>query len=87
MKIKDFLTFRCMLIPVIVQILFWLSIAVCVVLGIFSMFIHAIWSGLSLIIVGPLLVRLVCEYVIVQFKINDSLREIREEMVSKNIFK
>ncbi len=82
----DFLAFRKMITPVVVQILFWLGVLGCVVTGV------AILSGSSslaaaspvspqilgvlVLVVGPLLIRFYCELLIVLFRIFDSLRAI-----------
>lgn len=83
MKIIEFLLFRRMLIPIIVQLLFWLGTAVCIGVGVFGLLHQAAVTGIGLMIFGPLFIRLGCEYIIVLFRMNDTLTEIRNEMVSK----
>jgi uncharacterized protein DUF4282 len=82
----DFLAFRKMITPVVVQIIFWLGILGCVgtalaILGGSSSLAAA--SPVSpkivavlLLIVGPLLIRFYCELLIVLFRMYDSLRVI-----------
>jgi hypothetical protein len=82
----DFLAFRKMISPVVVQIIFWLGILGCVgtaltILGGSSSLAAA--SPVSpkivavlLLIVGPLLIRFYCELLIVLFRMYDSLRVI-----------
>jgi hypothetical protein len=87
----DFLTFRKMLIPILIQAIFWVGTIACVVVGL------AVTAGSSapaeltkhigisggpvlggaIILLGPLTLRLYCELFIVMFRINDTLTEIR----------
>ena len=76
--LKDFLLFKRMLIPYLIQILFWLGVIGAVVAGIFNLFHGLIWQGLITIFIGPLVLRLVAEYIIVLFRINETLLDIKE---------
>jgi len=75
---NDFLTFRKMITPIIIQIIFWLGVVVCVLGGLGILFSgdSEYLSGIVVIIFGPFVVRIFCELLIVLFKILDSLREI-----------
>jgi len=73
---SDFFSFRQMDTPVIIQVLFWLGIAVSVIGGLAAIASDAPVLGLTWILVGPLIVRVYCELLIVVFKIHDSLRAI-----------
>lgn len=84
----DFLAFRKMITPIVVQILFWLGVIACALVA------YAIMSGSSpyaaaspvdpkllglvVLIVGPLLIRFYCELLIVLFRMYDSLRVIEQ---------
>ena len=74
---KDFFLFRRMLIPYLVQVVFWLGVLACIGLGISDFFSGDIIRGLGTLIIGPILVRMACEYVVVLFRINDTLTEIK----------
>jgi hypothetical protein len=76
-KVKDFLFFRRMLTPLIIQIIFWVGAVVAFVGGIVAMFTTGFLYGLLTAILGPILVRIWTELIIVLFKINDSLSDIR----------
>ena len=77
-KMKDFLTFKTMITPMIIQILFWIGVAVTVIGGFVSMFSYGgFWRGLLMVLLGPVFVRLFTELLIVTFSINDSLRIIK----------
>jgi hypothetical protein len=72
---SDFFSFRQMVTPVIIQVLFWLGVAVSVVAGLFALGESPL-GGLLLIVLGPLVVRIYCELLIVLFRIHDSLRAV-----------
>ena len=73
----DFLSFRKMITPVIIQLVFWAGIAACVIGGLVLLAGGAGLRGAGAILLGPLVVRVWCETVIVMFKINDALQDIR----------
>ncbi len=83
---RDFLTFRTMLTPIIIQVVFWVGSTIAVLVGLFFLLEGAraqygggpfvLW-GLLLLLFGPLLTRLYCEILIVFFRINDTLTEIK----------
>jgi hypothetical protein len=74
---KDVLLFKRMLIPYIIPIIFWLALLACLLLAVVDLYRGLIMQGVGMIIIGPILIRAVCEYMIVLFKINDSLTEIK----------
>lgn len=76
---KDFLLFRRMLSPIVIQILFWLGVLVCLFVGVFGLFHQSVMQGLCVLIVGPLVLRVIAEYLIVQFKMNEALQEMRHK--------
>ncbi len=77
-SIKEFFSFKRMLIPTLVRFIFWIGVAAAILLAIFN-FTQKEWlPGLILLILGPLFVRMVCEYVIVLFTINDTLTDIKD---------
>ena len=85
---KDFLTFRRMVVPAVVKIFFWVGVAACLIIGIAVMIMgkwfpqpsQAILGGLLIILFGPLMVRLACEGIIIIFRIHDTLTEIKPLM-------
>ena len=89
---NDFLKFRKMITPFVVQILFWVGVAFCVLIG-FAMIATAgngyntfweILTGLLVIILGPLVVRVYCELIVIFFRMNENLTEIKEKLSVKN---
>jgi len=77
---KDFLTFRKMLMPILIQVLFWIGVVAVVIGGIYMMTQkNGVPSGLATLILGPIGVRLYAELLIVIFKINDTLIEVKKD--------
>jgi len=75
--VKEFLSFHTMLTPIIIQIIFWVGVAGCVIAGIIMITVGKA-QGLLIILLGPVAVRLYCEILIIFFRINDTLAEIKE---------
>jgi predicted Zn finger-like uncharacterized protein len=91
----DYLTFRKMIVPVVIQIIFW--VLVLVVLG-----MATVGAALSLasgqkegaligiglaVVLAPLyilLIRMYCEVLIVIFRMNDTLSEIRDALTRRD---
>lgn len=76
MAIKDFFSFRRMLTPLIIQVLFWIGLGFCVIAGLITLFTGHILMGLETLIFGPLLIRIACELVILFFRMNETLTDI-----------
>ena len=84
---SDFWAFRKMVTPVIIEILFWVGVIVCIIAGfiligagIKTNETQSVLSGVLLIILGPLGVRVYCEILIVFFRINETLTEIKHAL-------
>lgn len=74
---KDFLCFRTMITPVIVQVLFWLAVLFSMIIAIFN-FVHTKYLyGVEIIIFGPLFARIAAELIMIFFRMNDSLTKIK----------
>jgi len=76
----DVLTFRYMITPVAIQVIFWIGVAVSLITAITLISQGRIIHGVVTIIFGPVLVRIYCEILIVIFRVYDALREIRDEL-------
>ncbi|MCF8111960.1 MAG: DUF4282 domain-containing protein [Desulfobacteraceae bacterium] len=87
----DFLTFRKMITPVLIQIFFWIGVIACVAIGIINLTeayneYAGRWNefrviiGLAYIILGPLFLRIYCEFIILFFRMNETLTEIKNKM-------
>ena len=85
----DYLTFRKMITPIIIQILFWIGAVGALLWSLFLIFSGATTSygggrlvliGLITLFLGPLIVRIYCELLILLFRINDTLNEIKDSL-------
>ncbi len=87
---RDFWAFRTMVTPVIIQIIFWIGTLICLIVGAGMIIMGAsghqsgmgsyLWKGVALFIFGPLAVRVNCEILIVFFRINETLTEIKHAL-------
>lgn len=81
----NFLTFDEMATPKIITLVYWLLLASVVLWGLKTMFggygfsFGAIFQGLLTIVFGALAVRIWCELLIVLFKMNEALQELRKK--------
>jgi hypothetical protein len=80
----DFLIFRRMLTPILIQIFFWFCVIVCIVGGIYNFMHHAFVHGLQILILGPILVRVLCEFWILFFKIHQTLTELKNTVQERS---
>ncbi len=86
---KEFFEFRKLITPAVIKVVFMLGIVLSLFTGALDIKagINAIdfggsaliFSGLLKIFFGPVIVRVFCEIIVVLFKINDNLTEIRRE--------
>lgn len=81
---KDFLSFEKLLTPKVIMVLYWLLMLGVVVTGITSMFamgfsFGSFFRGVFFIAIGLLGVRIYCELMIVLFKMNEALQDIRNK--------
>ncbi|MFZ5642090.1 MAG: DUF4282 domain-containing protein [Bacillota bacterium] len=90
---SDFLSFRKMITPVFIQIIFWISVMICVISGLVMIVTGAgaryggggqVLSGLITIFIGPLFVRVYCEILILFFRMNETLTDIKNEIMKRH---
>jgi hypothetical protein len=87
MDFTDFLSFRNMVTPLIIQVIYFIALAVNALLAIvtffrgmfygFSGFLIGAIVALIMLLVGSLVIRVYCELLILAFKIYDELKAIR----------
>jgi hypothetical protein len=87
--LADFLSFRRMITPTIVQIIFWVGTALSLLVGGFMIAVSATGAnatsiigviyGLVILLLGPLVTRIQCELLIVFFRMHETLVEIKEK--------
>ncbi len=73
----DYLTFRRMITPVFIQIIFWIAVLAIVIAGIIQIANGKAAAGVLILLLGPLGARIYAEILIVIFRMNDSLLDIR----------
>jgi hypothetical protein len=69
-----------MLMPIVIQILFWIGVASVVIAGVIVLVNgkgNDRYGGLAMIVLGPLGVRFYAEMLIVIFRMNDTLTDIK----------
>jgi hypothetical protein len=83
---NDYLKFIKMITPVIIQVLFWVFAALCVIVGLIVFIGGALHnslggavSGILFIILGPVLVRIYAELLLVIFKIHEAVQTIAQK--------
>ena len=72
-----------MLFPKVVIVIFWVAIAMTLLTAISDLIHGMILQGLFVFFFGPIFVRLICEFFVVFFSINDTLTDIRHLMAEK----
>lgn len=90
---NDFLNFNKMLTPVIIKVVFWIGIGFSVLVGLMTIISglsyygsgFEVLFGLIIIVVGPLIVRIYCELLIIAFKMHESLQEINNKLNDQSI--
>ncbi|KRG83633.1 hypothetical protein ABB34_11485 [Stenotrophomonas daejeonensis] len=92
MNVRELLFFDSMVTPKIITFIYWLLLAAAVLGGLstvvtaFGMFRYNGWAGFGMLVVSPFVVilgvlvaRIYCEIMIVLFKINEALQDIRRK--------
>jgi hypothetical protein len=96
---RAYLSFKKMLTPILIQVIFWIGSLVSVGIGALTIFnpsmiplegfgyerpevgtVAGAVAGIFFMVVGPIVIRLACEGMIVVFSINDTLTEIRKSL-------
>ena len=83
---RDFLLFKKMITPVIIMILFWVGVAICIISSIAMMAkgngVQAV-MGFMVLVLGPVMVRIYCEILILFFRMNATLTDIHTTLKEK----
>jgi hypothetical protein len=87
-RLRDLLGFEKMLTPRLVRIVYFIALVIVVLAGLFQIITglasrfaggFIVLSGLATLILGPILVRVACEQILVIFGIFERLGEIRDQ--------
>jgi|SRR5690625_2040443 len=90
---SSFLNFDKMLTPTIIKIVFWIGAGLSVLMGLLMIIQGAgayygggasIFMGLLTIVIGPFVVRIYCELLIIFFKMNETLHEVKNLLAHQN---
>ncbi len=89
-NVWDYLSFKRMITPKLVKVLFWIGTIISVVMGL-GLFIislvninsQGILMGFLTMLLGPLVIRIYCELIIVFFMINETLTDISKSLEQK----
>jgi hypothetical protein len=91
-NVGDFIKFRKMITPMIIQILFWAGAVFSVLGGLITMATSfgryggggaQFLGGLLIVVLGPVVVRIYCELLILLFRMNETLNEIKTGLEKK----
>lgn len=80
-----------MITPVIIQIIFWIGVVLCLIVGIGYLLVGSRYGnaspayGVLIIIFGPIVVRIYCEILIIFFRINETLTEIKHDLDGRRV--
>ena len=90
--VKEFLNFDKMITPSIIKFVFWIGSGLTVLWGLILMILGVasnygggfqVFLGLLTILIGPFVIRIYCELLIVFFKVLETLQEIKEKSVTR----
>lgn len=83
---RDYLLFKKFVTPILIELLFWLGVGLAVANGLAMIIFSArtgsgygIFSGIVVLFVGPVFVRVACELIMAIFGIHESLKNGRHE--------
>lgn len=76
---REYLSFRRMITPVFIQIIFWIAVAAIVIAAIVQIADDNAVAGVLTLIFGPLVARIYAELLIVIFRIQGDVAAIRGE--------
>lgn len=79
MQARDIFFFDTMLTPKIITVVYWIVLVSAVVTGISTMFTTAFWAGLGGMVGAIISARIVFELLVVAFKANEALQDIRNK--------
>lgn len=92
MKLKHFMSFERMITPVIIKVIFWIGLIITTLAGVITFFggiiygvsegeigmiIGSLFGGPLLFLLGVLVLRIYCELLILAFRINETLTDIK----------
>jgi len=76
---KDLLTLNKFITPTIMTVIYWILMVVAIVVSLTLLFSGSVIQGILALILAPLYVRVICEMMILMFKVHGVLCEIRDQ--------
>lgn len=87
-QFEDYLNFRNMITPRIIEILFLVSVLICVVFGFYITLVkgsvpetvpqnYRVLGGIAIVLLGPIFARVYCEVLILFFRMNETMTELK----------
>jgi hypothetical protein len=93
----EFLTFKRMVTPILIQIVFWLAVVGIMIAGIVTAVggllqmgraptagLGMVVTGIAIFLFGPLVARIYAEILMVIFRINETLTDLSETLSKEN---
>ena len=87
---EEYLSFRKMITPVIIKVLFWVGVAGSVIAGLVTIagsfsyrgvgVLAGFFGGLLIMVLGTVIWRVYCELLMLFFRMNETLTEIRDNL-------
>ena len=74
---KQFINYETMITPGIVKVLSWIGMLVALIVGLLGITVDPL-TGIGTAILGPIVVRVYAEIVLIIFQINKTLTQIRD---------
>jgi len=75
---NEFLSYKYMITPGVLKILSYIAMVVCVIAGILALSVEPI-SGIGMIVLGPIAVRIYTELMLVIFEIHSELKGLNNK--------
>ena len=79
MKWSEFVSYQRMITPIVVRILFWVGTVVAVLGGLRIAMSDDFGQGLVIMVLGPVILRVCSEVLVVPFMINDKLTALQSK--------
>ena len=79
MTFQEFSSFKKMITPTFIQVIFWVGVAAIAIIGLYMMFRANFLLGLIYFLLGPVVWRIYCEILIVIFKIHEDVNAINQK--------
>lgn len=79
---KDLLFFDKLVTPKVINVIYWLMLGCTVLSGLRAMFSHyggGFLSAIFILVTGAIAARVICEVLIVLFKINENMKKIADK--------